>query len=70
MSGNRLNSTLAERLRRLEGEAFEEAVCLALELNLHDFQRIPDKPQGDGGLDGLSHGGTRVSAPTAPLFKR
>ena len=21
-----------------------------------DFQRVPAKPQGDGGLDGLSHG--------------
>ena len=52
----KLNATLAERLRKLEGDAFQQAIVVALGLNVGDFQTIPDKPSGDGGVDGLSHG--------------
>ena len=45
---------------KLEGEAFEEEVCARLQALIIDFQRIPAKPQGDGGLDGLSHGQERA----------
>jgi hypothetical protein len=40
----------------LEGDAFQDEVCTRLQGHISDFQRIPDKPSGDGGLDGLSHG--------------
>ena len=40
----------------LEGDAFQDEVCARLQGHITDFQRIPDKPSGDGGLDGLSHG--------------
>lgn len=40
----------------LEGDSFEAEVCARLQSHISDFQRIPDKPNGDGGLDGLSHG--------------
>lgn len=40
---------------KLEGDAFEGEVCSRLQTIFVDFQRIPAKPQGDGGLDGLSH---------------
>ena len=40
----------------LEGDAFQDEVCVRLQGHITDFQRIPDKPSGDGGLDGLSHG--------------
>lgn len=46
-------------LGSLEGDAFEAEVCARLQGLISDFQRIPDKPQGDGGLDGLSHGQER-----------
>jgi len=45
---------------RLEGNAFQEEVCARLQTIFIDFQRIPTKPQGDGGLDGLSHGQERA----------
>jgi len=44
---------------RLEGNAFEDEVCARLQTIFVDFQRIPPKPHGDGGLDGLSHGQER-----------
>ena len=40
----------------LEGDAFEDEVCSRLLKIFLDFQSIPAKPHGDGGLDGLSHG--------------
>ena len=40
---------------KLEGNAFEDEVCARLQNIFVDFQRIPAKPHGDGGLDGLSH---------------
>ena len=45
---------------KLEGNAFEEEVCARLQAIFVDFQRVPAKPQGDGGLDGLSHGQERA----------
>jgi hypothetical protein len=40
---------------KLEGNAFQEEVCARLQIMIVDFQDTPAKPQGDGGLDGLSH---------------
>jgi hypothetical protein len=45
---------------KLIGQAFEDEVCARLQSVFVDFQRIPAKPQGDGGLDGLSHGQDRA----------
>src|SRR5688500_4754115 len=45
---------------KLEGNAFEEEVCARLQSIIVDFQHIPAKPHGDGGLDGLSHGQERA----------
>jgi hypothetical protein len=45
---------------RLEGNAFEDEVCARLQTIFVDFQRIPAKPHGDGGLDGLTHGQERA----------
>lgn len=44
----------------LEGDAFQDEVSARLGSLFSDFQRIPPKPSGDGGLDGLSHGHTRA----------
>jgi hypothetical protein len=49
-------SNYEKLLGSLEGDAFEFEVCARLQCLISDFQRIPDKPSGDGGLDGLSHG--------------
>jgi hypothetical protein len=58
---NRNNLTEYERLvAMLEGDAFEEEFCARLQTTFVDFQRIPAKPQGDGGLDGLSHSQERA----------
>lgn len=45
---------------RLEAGAFEDEVCARMQTIIVDFQRIPAKPHGDGGLDGLSHGQERA----------
>lgn len=45
----------AQRLGTLEGQEFQDEVCRFLRRSMNDFQHIPPKPQGDGGLDGLSH---------------
>ena len=58
---SRSNHTDYERLvGRLEGNAFEDEVCARLQTIFVDFQRIPAKPQGDGGLDGLTHSQERA----------
>lgn len=55
------NSTDYEKLMGgLEGSAFEDEVCARLQSVFADFQHIPAKPHGDGGLDGLSHGQERA----------
>ncbi|WP_147452048.1 hypothetical protein [Corallococcus sp. CA041A] len=48
----------AKRLATLEGDDFQLEVCTLLSRNFFGFQFIPDKPSGDGGLDGLSHNHT------------
>lgn len=49
----------AKALADLEGKAFELEVCACLASAVLGFQQIPEAPQGDGGLDGLSHDGQR-----------
>jgi hypothetical protein len=49
----------AKLIGKLEGYDFEKEVCARLQTIFVDFQRIPVKPHGDGGLDGLSHGQER-----------
>ena len=51
--------TYTKLLGGLEGDGFEDEVCARLGTCIADFQRIPRKPKGDGGLDGLSHEQTR-----------
>ncbi len=53
--------TYAQGLAGFTGDAFQAEVVRALQQTFtgDGFQRIPSKPQGDGGLDGLSHGRTR-----------
>lgn len=56
---NQHNANSYEKmLGALEGDAFEEEVCARLLNFIADFQRVPSKPGGDAGLDGLSHGQT------------
>lgn len=45
----------ARKLALLSGDPFETEVIIALQQTISSFQRVPDKPHGDGGLDGLSH---------------
>jgi hypothetical protein len=45
----------ARKLALLSGDPFETEVITALQQTISSFQRVPDKPHGDGGLDGLSH---------------
>ena len=59
MTGTKAPSAYEKILGSLEGQAFEDEVCARLQCLISDFQRIPAKPHGDGGLDGLSHGQTR-----------
>src|SRR5690242_17152991 len=47
-------------LGALEKDAFQDEVCARLATVFADLQRIPPKPHGDAGLDGLSHGQTRA----------
>ena len=52
------SESYARMLGCLEKDIFEMEVCARLASFISDFQRIPRKPQGDAGLDGLSHGQT------------
>ncbi len=54
------SETYAKMLGALEKDAFEDEVCARLGTCITDFQRIPRKPNGDGGLDGLSHEQSRA----------
>ena len=45
----------ARHLGSLEGSAFQAEVCAFLLRCYCDFQVVPEKPSGDGGLDGISH---------------
>jgi hypothetical protein len=51
----------AKKLGALTGDAFEIEVVVALQNSFTGgCQRVPDKPNGDGGIDGLSHNGVRA----------
>jgi hypothetical protein len=52
-----LSHEYARALSQLTGDAFQEEVCVRLGNAILSFQPIPRKPQGDGGLDGISHDG-------------
>jgi hypothetical protein len=46
-------------LSELEKLDFQRAIVQRLLVALNNFQSIPSYPQGDGGLDGHSHNGTK-----------
>src|ERR1051326_1418128 len=57
-----VNSTTVEyanTLALLEGNEFQTEVSTYLGTQIVGFQVVPSKPQGDGGLDGMSHNGER-----------
>lgn len=60
MSSRTNNAEYEKLIGKLEGNAFQDEVCARLQTTFVDFQRIPAKPHGDGGLDGLSHGQERA----------
>ncbi len=63
----------AKSLSGLSTSVFETEVCVHLERSVSGFQRVPAKPQGDGGLDGFSHKGQRAYCcygPVANSFKK
>jgi hypothetical protein len=45
-------------LTHLTGDAFEDEVAARLQTAIVDFQTISTKPNGDGGVDGISDGFT------------
>jgi len=49
----------AKSLALLEGGEFQVEVSTHLGTQVVGFQVVPSKPQGDAGLDGMSHGGER-----------
>lgn len=53
-------SAYAKLLGNLIGDEFQDEIGERLRRVVGDFQRIPSKPSGDGGLDGLSHGQSRA----------
>ena len=53
-----LTQEYSRALAALEGAEFQKEVNARLATVIIGFQTIPSKPQGDGGLDGLSHNGT------------
>lgn len=56
-----MNSIIAyaKEFGALTDTEFEVEACVRLEHTVGGFQRVPAKPQGDGGLDGFSHHGER-----------
>lgn len=51
----------AKKLGNMIGDAFELEVVVALQQTFTGgCQRVPHKPNGDGGIDGLSHNSTRA----------
>ena len=50
----------SESLAVLSGDDFQDEVSGRLMAVIIDFQPIPSKPQGDAGIDGLSHHGERA----------
>lgn len=47
-------------IKQLEGDSFQLEFVTLLAKHFHDTQRIPDQPQGDGGLDAYSHDATHA----------
>lgn len=60
-------SEYAKCLSDLTGSEFETEACIRLEHTVAGFQRVPAKPQGDGGLDGFSHHGQRAYCCYGPI---
>jgi hypothetical protein len=56
----RLIDNYIKALSELEEFAFQRAIVQRLLVALNNFQTVPTYPQGDGGLDGYSHKGTRA----------
>jgi hypothetical protein len=54
-----LDTSYAQTLSSLEGDEFEKEVAALIGRSIIGFQIVPANPQGDGGLDGFSHNGTR-----------
>ena len=59
MSGSLIDAYI-KALSELEEAAFQRAIVQRLLVALNNFQSVPTYPQGDGGLDGHSHQGTRA----------
>jgi hypothetical protein len=59
METNSLTDEYARTLAALTGTDFQVEVCTRLRSVILGFQDVPAKPQGDAGLDGVSHGGER-----------
>jgi hypothetical protein len=55
-------------LSQLTGDPFQDEVCVRLGRVVVSFQPIPRKPQGDGGLDGLSHDGEHAYCCYGPEY--
>lgn len=55
-----LRGEYARKLALLTGDAFETEIVIAFQQTITGFQRVPDKPHGDGGLDGISHNFTHA----------
>lgn len=60
-------SEYAKCLSELTASVFETEACIRLEHTVSGFQRVPAKPQGDGGLDGFSHWGQRAYCCYGPI---
>jgi hypothetical protein len=58
----------AKEFGALSESAFETEACIRLEHTVNGFQRVPAKPQGDGGLDGFSHKGKRGYCCYGPIL--
>jgi hypothetical protein len=58
----------AKAFGALTETAFEIEACIRLEHTVSGFQRVPAKPQGDGGLDGFSHKGQRGYCCYGPIL--
>lgn len=54
---NTLADSYAQALAELEGDDFQAEICARFGSVILGFQQVPAAPQGDGGLDGLSHDG-------------
>jgi len=50
----------SQSLAVLSGDDFQNEVSARLQAAIIDFQPVPSKPQGDAGIDGLSHHGERA----------